>query len=228
MKKNELYMYLYENLTPFMESWGYKLIKSRYQYIQKFKNGFLAVHFGTVNYFPEYQLNVRSEVRIDEVMDIVAKFSGGNLKYAKEWVCVGDDIHIIKNAPNNNPDFTDIYTPEDIAEVSLHIKSYLATEGFEFLENCKDLIFLDSYFNDNIFNLHPAILEDLHALRGVTIAKLSARPDYDNLISDYEKLIYQVYKNRPERYWQPISQLIEFLKTVQPLPDMIERRQQML
>lgn len=224
MKKEDLYIHLYKNLTPFMEGWGYKLFKSRYQYTRKFANGFLSIHFGTVNYFPEYQLNVGLVVRIDEVMDIVSKFSGGNMAYAKYWACFSRDIHTIKNAPNNNPDFTDIYTPEDVTEVSLHIKSYLATEGFEFLENCRDLIFLDSFFNDDIFNLHPAILEDLHALRGVTIAKLSARPDYEKLIADYEKLIFQVYKNRPERYWQPISQLIEYLKTVEPLPGMIERR----
>ncbi|HRK29330.1 MAG TPA: hypothetical protein PK239_18785 [Chitinophagales bacterium] len=228
MKTKELFNHLYSNLTPFMEGWGYKLIKSRYEYKNKFANGFLGVGFGYVNYFPEYQLNVRLEVRVNEVMDIVAKFSGGNLTYAKEWVCFGRDIHVLKNAPNNNPDFTDIYTPEDIAEVSLHIKSYLATEGFEFLENCKDLIFLDSYFNDNIFNLHWAIPKDNHALRGITIAKLSARPNYDQLISDYEKLIKNHYKYDPEKHWAIITPLIEYLKTVEPLPSMVERRQRSL
>lgn len=228
MNTKEVASYLYLNLTEFMDGWGYKLSKANYAYRKRFKNGFLAVGFGIINYNPIFELNVRLKIRIDEVMEIVSKFLDGDMSYAKHWTCFGHDIHIIKNTPNNNPDFTDIYTPEDIAEVSLHIKSYLATEGFEFLENCKDLIFLDSYFNDNIFNLHWAIPKDNHALRGITIAKLSARPNYDQLISDYEKLIKNHYKYDPEKHWAIITPLIKHLNTVQPIPGMIERRQQML
>ncbi|MEK6475900.1 hypothetical protein WJR50_00145 [Catalinimonas sp. 4WD22] len=195
-----------KELNPFFRNKEYQWLQHLQQFRKLRKNGFHNILINVKGY-PSL-IDVKLGVRIEMVEQLAYQFTTGLSDYQVHsntlMIKMGeliDQPHLRFEAKHE----------EDIKAAALQIMGFMQTKGFAFLEEHSEVNRLDKLFNDNPYHkLIYTYNAYNRCLRGIVLARLAGRRDFQELVNIYRKSLLK--KNTPPQLMEKYDKLSKFLK----------------
>jgi hypothetical protein len=197
--------HIYQQLQPLFSDHGYELMPLSKQFRKPSRNGFRAALISVSGDRYEQIIDLSLSIRMDVVEELVYQFLSGPPRFSMQ-----DSTTIVASYGRLNQDpykrFV-VKDEDDLQGVCERIGTYMEKKGFRFLERFDQLKKIDALINRRPDQPCPYLYNQVHrCYKGIIIAKLTCRTDYNQLVKTY--LAYL------QNQWAPRSVIINFKKLV--------------
>ncbi|EMR04342.1 hypothetical protein [Cesiribacter andamanensis] len=196
---------LYDHLLPLFSEHGYALQPHTKQFRKQSRNGFRAALLSVSGDRQEQTIDLSLSIRMDVVEELVYQFLSGPPRFSMQ-----DSTTIVASYGrlNRDPYTRFVVRGEDeLQEVCQRIETYMVEKGFRFLERFDHLKKIDALINRAPDKPCPYLYNQIHrCYRGIIIAKLTCRTDYNKLVKTYLKYL--------QNQWAPRSVITNYKKLV--------------
>lgn len=197
-----------ETLGAFLAAAGFTPRPELHQYRRAAEEGFQCVIHSWSHYDDISMLEIHIGIRLDAVEGIAFPMTNGLPGFAPDSMTLVTPLAKLRGRRHQR---YEIKTEEDVQEAVGEIKEWLKEDGLPFLEKYSSLEAMDALFNDNPAKLLPYIHNASNrCLRGITLAKLTGRDDFERLVRVYRQQleIQQAIEVTKEKY----ERLVEYLR----------------
>lgn len=195
-----------EELNPFFKNKEYQWLQHQQQFRKLRKNGFHNILIN-VKGCPGL-IDVKLGVRLDLVEQLAYQFTTGLSGYQAHSNTLIIKMGELMGQPHLR---FEAKHEEDIQEAALQIIGFMQTRGFAFLEEHSAVDRLDKLFNEHPEQkLKYAHNEFNRCLRGIVLARLAGRKDWQGLIAIYRRSLQK--KNTAPQLMENYEKLSRFLK----------------
>ncbi|WP_017730164.1 hypothetical protein [Nafulsella turpanensis] len=200
---------LYQQLFPLFEQQGYEAVPSKKQFRQPCKNGFRAVLFSISEDAEEKIIDVQLGIRINLVEELVLQFLGGKKELEKDSTTIITSLARLKHQSQRRLIITE--DEQSLQQSCTQITAAMQEKGFKFLKNFSQLHRIDKVVNRKPSRQCPIMHNQIQrCFRGITIARMLHRNDFDKLVSIYGSYLYSQWASR--QILDNYNKLVNFLK----------------
>ncbi|MEM9830868.1 MAG: hypothetical protein AAF944_09525 [Bacteroidota bacterium] len=147
-------------------------------------------------------------IRINLVEELIYQFTSGLTGYGSYSTTL---LVPTRKIASEFPYFYSLATNADIPVIVPQIMQFLIQRGWTFLEKYHSVKSLDALYNQEPTQKSPYLTNEFHrALRGIALAKLAQRPDWEHLVKQYQSNLQK--KVIPETQMQNFARLANFLR----------------
>lgn len=193
-------------LSPFFKNKEYQWLQHLQQFRKLRKNGFHNILINVKGY--PGLIDVKLGVRLDVVEQLAYQFTTGLSGYQAHSNTLMVKMGELIGQPHLR---FEVKHEEDIQEAALQIIGFMQTRGFAFLEDHSEVNCLDKLFNEHPDQkLKYGHNEFNRCLRGVVLARLAGRKDFQELAITYRHSLQK--RNTAPQLMEKYDKLSEFLK----------------
>lgn len=215
MRKKEIQDIIFLTLQEVLAEKGFRYVKGgEGKLIRRFKGGWHVISAPTLTY-PEPWFDLLVQVRIDIVADIFNELAGVLRPYHKQtcsaiaklgyfWAESGGQIEdrVIK-----------FDSPETLAAEARALFPLLNQKVIPMLDACTDVAGLDRLLNSG--NTPPFSVSNVQneneATNSLLAAKLAGNPNFEQLVSQYERQ----FRAESEALWTRYSSIVDYIRHYQ-------------
>lgn len=183
---NQMKEIVFETIQADLKEAGFKLVKTRDWFIRKDKH--ISFVFWVVPYLDQghIRLTPTCGVRFNEVEDIFHKCSGFEEKYQKYTLTLVSEIWRWKRQVDLHQYI--LKTEDDVQNIATQILQNFKHDALKYFESYSTLVEVDSVFNSEPDQecIHQ-IMDFARCSRGIIVAKLCNRSNYEELVEIYRK-----------------------------------------
>jgi hypothetical protein len=202
---------LFTQYAPIFLEMGFDKKESLYQFREPFEGGFRTFIVSVSVYDTESVVELHLGVRHDAIESFVGKFIGGLTGFKPDMMTIVTSMARVRGEVfrryviQNGNDLSDSYS--EIEDFVRHI-------GYQKLHDWSDIRELNKTYNLDPFDLSLVYNAYNKAIRGITLARFSNNPNYEELKKKYRYFI--AYKKYPPGYLTAFDQLTKFLDVYHP------------
>lgn len=193
MNKKRVFEILYNTLEKFLQSYGFKLIKSQQKFRRRFDSGFQQVTLTAIDYAPHFQVNCYIGIRSHDVEDIANPYTNIAPEGYKETLTLHTGIGNFKG--DHLFYYENLYTEEDVIDVGLDIISFMRNRGINYFDTYSTIKAMDKAVNDNPYDPAELFIPNnwYRGPKGIVLAKLAGRSveEFDKLANIYQLQLEQ-------------------------------------
>ena len=200
---------LFQQLSPLFSRYGYEALPAKKQFRQTTRSGFRSVLFSLNGDAEEKTLEVQLGIHFNLIEELVYQFLGGRKGAEKESTTVIISLARLKHQKQRRLVITE--DEENLQNTCQHIAGALQEKGFRFLNTYSKLHRIDKMVNRKPSRHCPLMYNQIHrCFKGITIARLLHRTDFEKLVILYGNYLYSQLASRQvtENYYK----LVNFLK----------------
>lgn len=176
---------LNESLSPFLAALAFIPFPKLNQYRLASNEGFQCVIYSWSHYDDLSLLEIHVGIRLDAVENLAFPLTNGLPGFAPDSMTLVTPLAKLRGKRHQR---YKIETEEDVQKAWKEIEQHLRDDGLAFLNRYSDLDAMDALFNDQPEKLLPYIYNAANrCLRGITLAKLTGRGDFDRLVRAYRQ-----------------------------------------
>lgn len=193
MKKTELKTDLLINLAALLKPYGFTLIRRMDWFVRKGKTSLIyrLDFYGGYDRDKGYIVSPSLAIRIDEIEDIYHKVSGFEPQFQKDTPTIWPTIKDLQRAKDGYE--YELDSVEDKTPVVEKLFSIFKDIGLPFLEKNSSIAAIDKLLNSNPENENSIFDTPVPRFyRGVIVAKLAKRENYEQIVETYRKYLSQV------------------------------------
>jgi hypothetical protein len=210
--QDKLEAILYEALSPFLAALAFIPFPKLNQYRLIGNDGFQCVIYSWSHYDELSLLEIQVGIRIDAVESLIYPLSDGLSGFGPDSMTLVTPLSKLRGKRHQR---YKIESEEDVRKAAKEIVEWLREDGLPFLDRYSQLEAMDELFNDQPEKLLPYIHSAANrCLRGITLAKLTGRDDFERLVRVYrQQLQLQRAANLTlARYDQLVDLLRQYLE----------------
>ncbi len=198
---------LYAALKESLNALNFVEILAKRQFQRANSSGYSSVVLSVAGREPT-EIEVFLGIRINLVEELVYQFTNGLRDYGPF------STTLLVSGRKVAPEFPYFYRlakEADVHATKQQILSFLHQYGFPFLDKHQSAKSLDALYNQEVAQKSFYVINEFHrALRGIILAKLAKRPNWEELVEQYRVKLQK--KALPEVQMQNYEQLVNFLK----------------
>lgn len=185
---------LYKQLQPVFNAQGYEAIPAKKQFRKSNGSGFKNIIFSMSGDEEEQIINVHMGLRFDLVEDLVCQFLDIPASKEKESNTIIASLSRFHRLPYHRFIITDDSSLQHTCE---QIAGFMQHKGFRFLNACEKLKRIDAVVNRKPALSCPYMYNQIHrCFKGITIARLLHRTDFEQLVTIYSNYLYSQWAPR--------------------------------
>lgn len=174
-----------EALSPFLAALAFIPFPKLNQYRLVGNDGFQCVLNSWSHYDDLSLLEMQVGIRIDAVESLIYPLSDGLSGFGPDSMTLLAPLAKLRGKRHQR---YKIESEEDVRKAGKEIVEWLREDGLPFLDRYSDLKAMDALFNDQPEKLLPYIHNAANrCLRGITLARLAGRDDFDRLVRIYRQ-----------------------------------------
>jgi len=197
----------YQQLQPYFEDEGFRLVPELKQFRRNFEGGFQNIVISPVQYqdviYFEVTFGTRFHV-VEEVLNFIENKRGFFAKHRNTTLTtLGQYLEerYFRLKAHNQP---------QIREAGEYLESFFKTTGLDFLNQLSDLNLVESSYNENPAADSPLVInQELRCFRGLIMAYITQNRNLDNLQQHYTEHLLR--KNAPADRLSNFSMLGDYL-----------------
>jgi len=197
-----------EALQPFLEDLDFQWYAAGQQYRRETNLGFQCVITAFTHYDDLSLLEVHAGIRLDAVENLAFPFTNGLSGFRGDSMTLVTPIARLFGRRHQR---YELATTKEADEAARDIISRLESEGLSFLDRYFNLSRMDALFNEEPEKLLPYIHNAANrCLRGITLARLARRDNFDQLVRAYRQQLRLQYAT--ENTLARFDQLVNILR----------------
>lgn len=199
---------LFKQLEPIFTDQGYFALPSKNGFRQATKNGSKNIIFSIRGDAAEQLINIQIGLRFDLIEELVNQFLPMPHTPAKESNTIIASLSRFHRQPYHRFIITD---EKSLQESCKQIKRFMLHKGFRFLNSYDKLKRIDAAVNRKPSLSCPYMYNQIHrCFKGITIAKLLHRNDFEKLATVYSNYLYSQWA--PRQLLDDFDKLLNYLR----------------
>lgn len=199
---------LYKQLQPVFNTEGYVAIPDKKQFRKPGRSGFKNIIFSMSGDEEEQIINVHIGLRFDLVEELVCQFLNIPESVEKESNTVIASLSRFHRLPYHRFIVTDDSSLQQTCE---QIERFMKHKGFRFLNAFEKLKRIDAVVNRKPALSCPYMYNQIHrCFKGITIARLLHRTDFEQLVTIYSNYLYSQWA--PRHLIENFEKLVNYLR----------------
>lgn len=195
-------------LQPFFTAQGYQTAPAKDGFRQASKNGSKNIIFSIGGNKEEQILQVKIGLRFDIIEELVSQFLS-----IPEWLAKNSNTVIASLSRFHRLPYHRFVVRDEssLLESCKQIERFMQQKGFRFLNAFAKLKRLDALVNRKPQLSCPYMYNQIHrCFKGITIARLLHRNDFEKLVSIYSNYLYNQWV--PKSLVHNFDKLVNFLR----------------
>ncbi len=195
-------------LGSFLAAAGFTPRPELNQYRRSAEEGFQCVIHSWSHYDDISMLEIHVGIRLDAVEGLAFPMTNGLPGFVPDSMTLVTPLAKLRGRRHHR---YKIESEKDVEEAVDEIKKWLKEDGLPFLEKYSNLEAMDALFNDQPAKLLPYIHNAANrCLRGITLAKLTGRDNFERLVRIYRQQLELQHATDVTR--EKYERLVEFLR----------------
>jgi hypothetical protein len=202
---------LVNQLLPAMGEQGFEWIEAFRQFRKKTSFGFQCVILSVSDYEDLSIVELHFGIRFDRVENLAFPYTNGLKGFSRESMTLVVPVGKLLNQTYYR---WDIAQKEEVRDVTIESLQLINEQGLPFFKKYATLPALDELFNGEVGKKVPLLNNPIHrCIRGITIARLSQRADFDQLVKSYRQSLQELFA--PGLTLKKYDELVRFLTSYQ-------------